>query len=244
MKTIATVITTILALAAGSLHAETRTWTDAESGKTIDGELISIDGEQATLKRSDGKTFTVDISRFIEADQVYIKENGIPAEPSEDSEESAAMDGTENDVTLTGLHLCCGGCEKGIDKALAEMEDIEYAVSRSSDSINITSSKSSAIQDAVDAIAAAGYYGKSNFAEIAIEEVKGTSTEKTDSADISSLHICCGACERAIEETLTAVEGVASVAIDKQARTATVTGDFTTADTVSALQTAGFHPSL
>ncbi|MEM8953062.1 MAG: cation transporter [Verrucomicrobiota bacterium] len=242
MKLLAVISTTALALSIASVDAETRTWTEAQSGKTIDGELISIDGEQATLKRSDGKTFTVDISRFTAEDQEYIKENGKPAAP--DPDEDTPTDGTKNDVTLTGLHLCCGGCERAVEKALDGMEDVEFTVSRSSDSVNITSSRSSAIQDAVDAIGSAGYYGKSNYPEISIADVEDTSTDKTDTAEIKGLHICCGACERAIDESLTAVDGVNSVSIDKEAGIVSVGGEFTTADTVAALRTAGFNPSF
>ncbi len=52
-------------------QAEERIWTSAQGGKTIKGELIKVDTDQVTIRRSDGKQFTVSLTKFIEADQVY-----------------------------------------------------------------------------------------------------------------------------------------------------------------------------
>jgi copper chaperone CopZ len=252
MKTIS-LITLIGTLALPlSLSAESRTWTDAESGKTIEGELISVDGEKVTLKRADGKTFTLEVARFSAADQEFIEANATPAEPGTDApadadagtDDSTTAAGSENDVTLAGVHLCCGGCEKAIEKAVADLEDVKVDISRSTDSVNITSDKSSNIQAAVDAIAKAGYYGKSNFESIAIADTKGTSTEKTQSAEISGIHICCSKCESSIDDALGAIDGVETITIDKKGGKVAVEGEFSTAEAITALQDAGLNGKL
>jgi copper chaperone CopZ len=239
-----------------SLHAESRTWTDAESGKTIEGELVSVDGEKVTLKRADGKTFTLDASRFSADDQEYIAAHDTPSDADADADTDAPADadadadgeatpaGTENDVTLSGVHLCCSGCEKSIEKAIADLEDVKVDISRSSKSINFTSEKSSAIQAAIDAVAKAGYYGKSNVESIAIAAPKGTSADKTQSAEIGGLHICCGKCESSIDDALSAIDGVETITIDKKGGKVTVEGEFSTAEAVTALQNAGLNGKL
>jgi copper chaperone CopZ len=233
-----------------SLHAESRTWTDAESGKTIEGELVSVDGEKVTLKRADGKTFTLDASRFSADDQEFIAAQDTPSDANTDAPADADADGeatpagTENDVTLSGVHLCCSGCEKSIEKAIADLEDVKVDISRSSKSINFTSEKSSAIQAAIDAVAKAGYYGKSNVESIAIAAPKGTSADKTQSAEIGGLHICCGKCESSIDDALSAIDGVETITIDKKGGKVTVEGEFSTAEAVTALQNAGLNGKL
>jgi hypothetical protein len=52
---------------------ELRMWTDAETGRTVQASLLSVDGDEVVLKRSDnGKTFRIPIARLSAADQRYI----------------------------------------------------------------------------------------------------------------------------------------------------------------------------
>lgn len=62
---------------------QARTWTSTD-GKTLEAEFISATGLEVTIKRdSDGRTFTMPISRLSEADQAFIREEATakPAEP-------------------------------------------------------------------------------------------------------------------------------------------------------------------
>jgi hypothetical protein len=52
--------------------AEMRTWTFQESGKTVQGELLGFTGDVVTLKRVDGKTFSVPIAYLTETDRVFL----------------------------------------------------------------------------------------------------------------------------------------------------------------------------
>ncbi|MGI8604123.1 MAG: peroxiredoxin family protein [Verrucomicrobiales bacterium] len=53
--------------------SEAREWTNAE-GKTMKAALVSVQGDIATFRRTDGKTFTYDVSKLKEDDQKLIKE--------------------------------------------------------------------------------------------------------------------------------------------------------------------------
>ena len=63
-----------------------RRFTSAD-GKTISAQILSAEGRNVSIRRVDGEEFTVPVTMFVEADQVYIAEwraeNGAPsASPS------------------------------------------------------------------------------------------------------------------------------------------------------------------
>lgn len=61
----------LLSLATHSLRAEMRDFTNLK-GDTIRAELIEVDGGKATIKRDDGREFTVPITMFSKDDREYI----------------------------------------------------------------------------------------------------------------------------------------------------------------------------
>ena len=52
-------------------HLEARTWTSLD-GKTIEAEFVKADVAKVTLKRSDGKTFEVELDKFSKSDQKFV----------------------------------------------------------------------------------------------------------------------------------------------------------------------------
>lgn len=86
-----------------------RTWTSTD-GKRLEAEFVSLSGDEITLKRdSDGREFTLPLTRLSEADQNFVKEK---------AEEKAS-----EPVKIEGefAHLVTGGWE------LAEFRDLPYA---------------------------------------------------------------------------------------------------------------------
>jgi len=70
-------ILTVLLGGIGMLaQLEARTWTDAKSGKKIEAEFVKFAAGKVTLKLANGKTVPLDISRLIQSDQDFIKEQG------------------------------------------------------------------------------------------------------------------------------------------------------------------------
>src|SRR6478735_2593707 len=61
-----------LLLNSDSCRAEAREFTDI-AGRTIHGELVSVSGDQVTIKRDDGVAFTVRALNFSKADIEYFK---------------------------------------------------------------------------------------------------------------------------------------------------------------------------
>jgi hypothetical protein len=62
----------LLLTATAVAGAEMRTWTFQESGKTVQGEVLGFTGDAVTLKRVDGKTFSVPIAYLTETDRVFL----------------------------------------------------------------------------------------------------------------------------------------------------------------------------
>lgn len=63
----------LISLGAISLRAEMQTLTD-QQGRSITVDVLSVEGDQAKIKRDDGRTFNLPLSTLIEADQKKLKE--------------------------------------------------------------------------------------------------------------------------------------------------------------------------
>ena len=53
---------------------QARTWTDAATRRTIEGDFVAVDGAKVVIKLDAGKTVRVSIARLIDADKVFIRE--------------------------------------------------------------------------------------------------------------------------------------------------------------------------
>jgi hypothetical protein len=68
--------TLLLLLFSDLALAETRTFID-QSGRPLEGELVSASGDMVAIKRkSDGKTLTMKATNFSKSDQAYFAKNG------------------------------------------------------------------------------------------------------------------------------------------------------------------------
>ena len=73
MKIIKLLILAVVAASTFSYQDVTARDFTSSSGQKMQAEVYSVSGESVTLARSDGKQFSVPISRFSAEDQVYIK---------------------------------------------------------------------------------------------------------------------------------------------------------------------------
>lgn len=71
--------------AASPLFAESREWKNADGSQSFHGEYVSQDERAVTIKRSDGKVFSVELGRLSEADRTWLSAqvNGGEAAVSE-----------------------------------------------------------------------------------------------------------------------------------------------------------------
>jgi copper chaperone CopZ len=142
-------------------------------------------------------------------------------------------------VTITDVHICCGGCVKGVAKAEADVPGITAVADEDAGTVVLTGPDVATLQKGADALVAAGYFGKSSDPAITIDADTGAKNQKVQSITIEHLHLCCGKCVSAVNEALSGVPGVTGNTAKKGADSFEVTGHFNDQDVFAALQKAG-----
>lgn len=144
-------------------------------------------------------------------------------------------------VEVSGVHLCCPACVKAVAKALEPIEGVTPKCDRDAGTVTITAKDDATAQKALDALAAAGFHGKTGSPTLTIKKTTGVPKGKVKTLTLSGLHNCCGACNKKIKSTLKTVAGVDGDTAKAKSGTFDVTGDFEADAVVKALSTAGFH---
>jgi len=151
-------------------------------------------------------------------------------------------------VTIRNAHLCCGGCVDGAKSALDGLEGIsEVKADVNSKSIVFAAKSEQAAMKGIESLADHGFFGKAAFGkkDLNFPEVGAKKGEKRDSLTFTGVHLCCGACRKAVHEAFTKLDGMTSMEIDAAAQTVKLNGaGLVVADAVALLQKAGFYGKL
>jgi periplasmic mercuric ion binding protein len=142
-------------------------------------------------------------------------------------------------VKISNVHLCCGKCVKGAEKAVGTVDGAKANIDKDARTIEVTAPDTATAQKVADALVKAGFFGESGDSSIKIDASTGAKGTKVQSLTIKGVHLCCPKCVKAVHETVTAVPGVTGETAQKDAESFTVTGDFNDADVMTALQKAG-----
>ncbi len=146
----------------------------------------------------------------------------------------------ETSVKLSGVHLCCGGCVKGIANAVKKVEGASVACDRDAETVTVTAGDDATARKALSAIGRAGYYGKSSHAKLAVPGRKAKDAKVTDQK-VAGVHLCCGSCVKAVDKAVAAVEGATGHDAKKGSKVFTVKGSYSAAALQQALRDAGFN---
>ncbi len=142
----------------------------------------------------------------------------------------------EASLTLSGVHNCCGGCEKGIVKAIESVKGATAVVD--GETVTITAKNTPTAKKALEALQEAGYTGTGE----GIDAPKAAASTRTlKGATVSGAHLCCKKCVTAVEKAVASVKGVTGHSIESKASEFTVEGEFSEGDLIAALNQAGFH---
>jgi periplasmic mercuric ion binding protein len=147
----------------------------------------------------------------------------------------------ETKVEVKSVHLCCGNCVKGVTAALKDLDGVKPTCDRDKGTITIVAPDDQTAQKALDALAAAGYHGTPDNASLVFKTETNVPAGKVKTLSLSGIHNCCNACNKAIKATVKKVDGVTGDTVVAKAAAFDVTGDFTAAEVVKALNAAGFH---
>jgi len=219
------------ALALPSVQGENRTWTQASTGRTIEGELVKVEGENAHIRRAGGGMIPVPVKMLSKEDQEFISAQAKPADTAT---------GEPVSLTLSDMHLCCGACEKRVVSTVGEIEGATVVVDRDASSATLGAPDSKIAQAAVDALADAGFFGKSDSNEVEFK-IGDLSDRKVKTVTITNVHLCCGGCVKAADKAITAVDGVEAHTAKNKAESFEVTGRFSPAEVIESLREAGMN---
>lgn len=147
-------------------------------------------------------------------------------------------------VTITEIHLCCKGCTSAVDKAVAKVPGVTSKTNQDEQSTVLTASNPKDLQKAIDEIAAAGFHGKIDNADVAFKPIEFKEGENVRKLEVAHIHNCCKMCTDAIKGAIEAVPGVTSNTVKNKQVSFVVEGDFSPAEVVKAIQDAGFYPTL
>lgn len=140
---------------------------------------------------------------------------------------------------LSGVHLCCGSCVKGVEAAVAKVPGVTASVDKDAGTVSLSAAEKGALHKAVGSLVAAGYFGKSSDAGIKVNAHTGAKGQKVQSLKVSNVHLCCGKCVTAVADALKSVDGVKANTAAKGVETFEITGDFNDKDVFAALHKAG-----
>jgi copper chaperone CopZ len=161
---------------------------------------------------------------------------------------SAALPATAGEVQVTGVHICCGACVKGVEKALKDVTGVsKVSGDREAKTVRFTAADDKAAAAGIEALAKAGFHGTAKHGEATLEfPASGAKKDaKAGQVKISQVHLCCAACVRAADEALKKVSGVSTVTADREASSIEVTGENVSVEAlVKALNDAGFHATI
>jgi copper chaperone CopZ len=141
-------------------------------------------------------------------------------------------------VTLSNVHLCCDSCVTGVTKALSGVKATSEA-DKDAETVVLTAADKPTLQQAVNALVAAGYFGKSSDADIKMVNDSGAKDATVEGTDVNGVHLCCGKCASTVNDVLATVPGVTGTTAKKGAKTFSIQGDFNQKAAINALDNAG-----
>jgi copper chaperone CopZ len=105
-------------------------------------------------------------------------------------------------VEITGVHLCCKRCVTMANECLSKVEGVSEAkADQKTKTITFTSKDEKTTTAAIAALMAAGYYGKVTHDGGDVDVTTNGGPRPGDKANvvtIKNVHICCGACQKAL----------------------------------------------
>jgi len=149
----------------------------------------------------------------------------------------------ESKVTISGTHLCCGQCLQAVDATLKGMQGVTHKSNQQAKTIELTCDNDEAAQKAVNALAAAGFYGKTNSDKVKYADI-AAGKEAVEKLEVEGVHNCCGQCTTAIKKAVTGVSGVTGTSVKAKEQAFTIEGKFKPEDLVKALLDAGFYVKI
>jgi len=115
---------TFLISGAVPLFAESRTWKSADGASSFSGEYVSHTDKQVTIRREDGKVFTVDYAKLHAEDKTWVNAQPVASTPKPAAPAKAEPE-TVTDPNAVFDNLCFGDSIDAVKKKLKESKAVE-----------------------------------------------------------------------------------------------------------------------
>jgi len=149
------------------------------------------------------------------------------------------------EVSVTGVHLCCGGCEASLAKALDQAPELgRVTIDREQGTLRFRAPKQEQVDAALAKMLAAGFYGQAqvNGAEHEIKLPQIDDTATAARVEFVGVHLCCKGCVRDVVAAFEEANEVESVDCDLKTGRVVLTGEkIHVLDARKRLHLAGFH---
>jgi len=150
----------------------------------------------------------------------------------------------EENVKVSGMHLCCGACFKGVDAALEGVEGLTASMDKDSKVLTLSGADAKTVRTGLRALAKAGYHGETDHAKIKMAMLKNLPEGKVSRLEVAGAHNCCGGCCKAIKDVVASVGGVTADTCAPKGAKFVVEGSFDASELIAALNKAGFHATV
>ncbi len=152
------------------------------------------------------------------------------------------------DVSVKGVHLCCGGCSSGAEKALGKVKSLtKVSCDVNSKVISFTAPDEKTAKSAIKALAEGGFFGKATLGKkkLKFPDAGVKKGAKSDTVTIYGLHLCCDACVSGAQKALEKVDRLSTTEFDRAKGTVKVIGQqVATQKIIDALNKAGFYGTV
>ena len=160
--------------------------------------------------------------------------------PAPGSPATTEEDGEPLTVKLHDMHLCCSACGRRVEEVVSDLEGVKVDVDRKEGIVTMDAPGKKTAQAAINALADAGFYGKSDSHEVDFKG-KGAKGDKVKGVTVTGVHLCCKGCVTAADKAIMAVEGVEEHTAKNKAESFEITGDFSPSEVLRNLRRAGLN---
>jgi copper chaperone CopZ len=146
-------------------------------------------------------------------------------------------------VEIKGTHICCGMCEKAITGVLSKVDGVsDAAADKGKGTVTFTTKDDKTTAAAISALNDAGFTGTAadDGKEVKTDLPSPKKGEKADEITVSSTHVCCMQCKKAI----TALFPDATVDFPDKGTVKISGKGLDKAATLESLRKAGFNGKL
>ena len=151
----------------------------------------------------------------------------------------------DSDVTVKGVHLCCGSCVDAVNDALDGIDGVSgIACDQNTKMATFKAANDEAAEKGIKALAEAGFFGtaKKGKNDLSVPEAGAVKDIKSAKVKFAGVHLCCRSCVKDAHTALKDVKGVSSIDVDREAGTVTLSGtDIVQTDALAALNKGGFY---